>query len=293
MSNYDETEVQYDSYDDGDAQNDGLIRIQSRHGNPETGSAFRFFLGRDNVPEGFVPGAPWVAHKEYIKSAAKHVDGWKADALPMMIICARAQPFRKDKEGKREAWVEQWPKDSAPNSHGMHVDLLLIAKGLEELGPVVWSTNSASTAFAIISGKGKRQPQGGILERIRTEVLAEADRLSQKVKVRAKNKVYWAFWVTVRGQTDSQDQPVYTPTPGGSPITTPIPALPTKVSARWLAEHYVGAELDAQGRALRAEYETWRNARRTDTAPAEQPKNGRNVPQPVEDDAVFDEAPDF
>jgi hypothetical protein len=178
MSNYDETEVQYDSYDEGE-QGDGLIRIQSRHGNPETGSVFRFFLGKDNVPEGFTPGAPWVAHKEYIKSAGKHIEGWKAEALPMMIICARAQAFRKGKDEKREAWVDSWPKDAPPNSHGMHCDVLLIARGLEELGPVVWSTNGASTSFAIISGKGKRQPQGGILERIRNEVLAEADRLSQ------------------------------------------------------------------------------------------------------------------
>jgi hypothetical protein len=298
MSNYDETEVQYDSYDEGE-QGDGLIRIQSRHGNPETGSVFRFFLGKDNVPEGFTPGAPWVAHKEYIKSAGKHIEGWKAEALPMMIICARAQAFRKGKDEKREAWVDSWPKDAPPNSHGMHCDVLLIARGLEELGPVVWSTNGASTSFAIISGKGKRQPQGGILERIRNEVLAEADRLSQKVKVRAKNKVYWAFWITIAGQTDKDDSPVYTPTAGGNPITIPVPLLPPKVDGKWLAERYVGADLDAQGRALRAEYETWRTTRRTDSTPEPQQlmgiteagatrREGRNVPQPVEE-----EAPDF
>lgn len=291
MSNYDETEQQYDSYDDENGQNDGLTRIQSRHGNPETGSTFRFFLGRDSVPEGFTPGAPWTPHKEYIKSAAKHIEGWKADALPMMIICAKAQPFRKGKDEKREAWVDVWPKDAAPNSHGMHADVLLIAKGLEELGPVVWSTNGASTAFAIISGKGKRQPQGGILERIRNEVLAEADRLSKKVTVRAKNKVYWAFWVTVRGQTDKDGNPVYAPTGGGNPITIPVPALPTKVDAKWLAEHYVGAELDTQGRDLRAQYETWRTTRRTDSAQPAAPSNGRNVPQPIEEEAEY--APDF
>lgn len=282
MSNYDETEVQYDSYDDEDGQGDGLPRIQSRHGNPEAGTGFRFFLGAENVPEGFVPGAPWVAHKEYIKSASKWVEGWKAEALPMYIICARAQVFKKDKEGKREAWVDSWPKDAPPNSHGMHCDVLLCAKGLEALGPVVWSTNGSSTAFAIIGNKGKRQPQGGILARIRDEVLAEADRLSAKVKVRAKNKVYWAFWITIAGQKDAKGQPVYTPTPSGNPITIPVPVLPAKVDAAWLKQNYVGADIDQYGRALRAEYETWRNTKRAETALAE--VEHRNIPEEVETD---------
>lgn len=280
MSNYDETEVSYDSYDDEDGQGDGLPRIQSRHGNPEAGSTFRFFLGAEGLPEGFVPGAPWVAHKEYIKTASKWVEGWKAEALPMYIICARAQVFKKDKEGKREAWVDSWPKDAPPNSHGMHCDVLLVAQGLEALGPVVWSTNGSSTSFAIIGNKGKRQPQGGILARIRDEVLAEADRLSAKVKVRAKNKVYWAFWVTIAGQKDAKGQPIYTPTPSGSPITIPVPVLPAKVDAAWLKANYVGADIDRYGRELRAEFETWRNTKRTESAQVEH----RNIPEEVEAD---------
>jgi hypothetical protein len=266
MSNYDEQDQQYDSYEDDSGDNDGLIRIQSRHGNPETGSVFRFFLGKDNVPEGYTPGAPWVAHKEYIKTAGKHVDGWKADALPVAIITYRAQAYRKNKENKREAWVDQWPKDAPKGSHGQHADVLLIAKGIEDLGPVVWSTNSSSHAFAIISGKNKRQPQGGILERIRADVLAEADRLSKKITVRAKNKVYWAFWITISGMVDGKGTPIYTPTDSGNPITVPVAVLPAKVDGKWLAERYVGAEMDALGRALRAEYETWRTTRRADSA---------------------------
>jgi hypothetical protein len=288
MSNYDETEVTYDSYDDGDGQGDGLVRIQSRHGNPEIGSAFRFFLGANNVPEGFAPGAPWVAHQEYLKSKNEKIDGWKCEALPMYIICARAQPFKKDKDGKRTEWVESWPKNAPANSHAMHADVLLIAAGLEELGPVVWSTNGSSTAFAIISGKGKNQPQGGILERIRTEVLAEADRLSAKVKVRAKNKVYWAFWVTISGQADAKGNPVYTKTSSGGAITLPVPVLPAKVDGAWLATNYVGAEIDTYGRQVRAEYETWRSTKRTDEAQPAKAQGGRNVPQEIEEEEPAD-----
>lgn len=286
MSNYDETEVQYDSYDDDNGEGDGLPRIQSRHGSPEAGTTFRFFLGKENVPEGFIPGAPWVAHKEYIKAAGKHIEGWKAEELPMMIICARAQPYHKGADQKRDKWVETWPKDAPANSHGMHADVLLIAQGLEALGPVVWSTNSTSHAFAIVSGKNKRQPAGGILERIRNDVLAEADRVSSKIKVRAKNKVYWAFWITIAGQKDAKGEPVYTPTSSGNAITVPVPVLPAKVDAKWLAAQYVGAESDTYGRQVRADYETWRNTRRTDTAQPSQPaKSGRNVPQPIEEEA--------
>src|SRR5438067_1252813 len=110
---YDSTDAQYDSYDDSDRQGDGLISIQGRHGVPEAKTPFHFFLGKENVPDGFTPGAPWVAHEEYIKQKGETVEGWKADALPMYIICARAQPYRKDPEtAKRIEWLTDWPKNA-------------------------------------------------------------------------------------------------------------------------------------------------------------------------------------
>jgi len=281
---YDSTDVQYDSYDDNDRQNDGLISIQGRHGIPEARTAFHFFLGKANVPEGFVPGAPWVAHEEYIKTKGETVEGWKADALPMYIICVRAQAYRKGADGKRIAWVDQWPKGAAPNTHAMHVDVLLVAQGLEELGPVKWVSNGSAISFAIVAGKGKEQPQGGILERLRTEVLGEADRLSPKG--RAKAKAYWCFWVTIAGQRDAKGNPVYTKTPSGGAITIPVPLLPAKVDQKWLVDNYVGAEIDLYGKEQRALWELWRSTKMTDDAtPAAQP-NGRNVPQTIEEEEL-------
>lgn len=281
---YDSTDVQYDSYEDNDRQNDGLISIQGRHGNPEANSAFRFFLGKANVPEGFTPGAPWVAHQEYIKQKGEWVEGWKAEELPMYIICARAQPFAKDKDGKRVGWVDKWPKGAPANSHAMHCDVLLVAQGLEELGPVKWVSNGSAISFAIVAGKGKEQPQGGILERIRSEVLEVADKLSPKG--RAKNRVYWAFWITIAGQKDAKGKPIYTKTPSGGTITIPVPLLPPVVDAKWLVANYVGAEIDLYGKAQRALWELWRATKMTDDALPVAPQNGKNVPQPVEEEEL-------
>lgn len=286
---YDSTDVQYDSYDESDRQGDGLITIQGRHGNPEAKTAFHFFLGKANVPDGFTPGAPWVAHEEYIKTKGETVEGWKAEELAMYIICARAQPYAKGADGKRTAWVEQWPKGAAPNSHAMHCDVLLVAQGLEELGPVKWVSNGSAISFAIIAGKGKEQPQGGILERIRCEVLEVADKLSPKG--RAKNRVYWAFWITIAGQRDPKSgKPIYTKTASGGAITIPVPILPPVVDAKWLKDNYVGAEIDLYGKEQRAIWETWRATKLTDDAqqPVKAQANGRNVPVEVtEEDIPF------
>ena len=287
MTSYD-AEITYDTYADDDAQGDGLPRIQSRHGDPAANSAFRFFLAQENTFDGFEPSEPWRAHTEYFKATNTRVPGWACEALPMMIICARSQVYAKGPDGKRTSWVASWPKDAPKNSHGMHVDVLLYAKGLELLGPVVWSTNGSTTSFAIIGQKGTRQPEGGILSRIRDEVLSTADRLSAKVKTRAKAKAYWAFWATIAGAVDAKGAPVYTqPIAGGSVVTIPVPVLPAVLDGKWLAGVYVGADLDAYGRQLRAEYETWRTETRTDTPTPATNGNGRNVPQDVSDDVEF------
>jgi hypothetical protein len=277
---YDQTDVQYDQYSDSDGQGDGLISIQGRHGNPEAKSGFHFFLGKANVPDGYTPGAPWEAGQEFIKQKGEWVDGWKCDALAMRIICVRAQPFEKDKDGRRLRWVEQWPKNAPANSHAMHCDVLMIASGIEDLGPVKWVSNGSAISFAIVAGKGKEQPQGGILERIRSEVLTVADQLSPKG--RAKAKVYWAFWITIAGQVDSKGKTVYTKTPSGGVITLPAPVLPEVVDKKWLIDNYAGPEADLEGKQLRAEWELWRSTRMTDEPQAP----GRNVPEEIEEDSA-------
>ena len=287
MTSFDENETEFEQYDDGEGQGDGLIRIQWRQGDAKQGTGGYFYLGSANVPEGFTPGAPWVAHQEYFKNSRTREPGWKAEALPMYIICARGQTYKKDGAGGVGEWLESWPKGGASNEYGQHADVLLVADGLEELGPVCWSTNSTTTAFAILGGADpKRNPKGGILHRIREEVLGAADAVSKKLTDRKKKKLYWLFKVTVSTETDAKGATVYTATKSGTDITRPVPVLPAKVDATWLGDAYVGPEVAQYGRDLRAQYETWRATRKTNDAPvaAAARPGGRNVPQAIEDD---------
>lgn len=264
MTSFDTTE-QFETYDDGDHSSDGLVRIQWRQGSVQQGTGGYFFLSKKNVPEGFAPsGSAWAPHQEYFKESRTRDDGWKAEALPMYIICARGQPFKK---GDTKTWLETWPKGAEPNTIAQHADVLFVAEGLEELGPVCWSTNSTTTAFAIISGADpKRNPRGGILHRIREEVLGTADAVSSKLKDRKKKRLYWLFWITVATQRDAKGQVVYTPTKSGTDVTLPVPILPETIDVAWLTKNFVGAEIALYGREIRAEYEPWRATRFTNDA---------------------------
>lgn len=274
-----ETGVEYGNYADDDQQGDGLVRIQWRQGDVKAQTPGYFFLSKKNVPEGFAPsGESWTAHQEYFEGTRTRDDGWKADELPMCIICARAQPYRR---GDIKVWLDAWPKGAEPNTIGQHADLLLIADGLTELGPVCWSTNSTTVAFAIISGADpKRNPKGGILYRIREEVLSAADALAKSFKDRKKKKLYWLFWITIASQRDTKGAVVFTPT-NGKDVTLPVPLLPMEMDAAWLNEHYSGKDMASYGEAMRAMYDDWRCTKFTNEArPAA--TNGRNVPQPIE-----------
>lgn len=284
MTSFD-TDEQFATYDDNDHDGDGLVRIQWRQGSVQQGTGGYFFLSKKNVPDGFAPaGDVWMPHQEYFKESRTRDDGWKAEALPMYIICARAQPFRKGIDSKNKTWLEAWPKGAEPNTIAQHADVLLVADGLQELGPVCWSTNSTTTAFAVISGADpKRSPKGGILHRIREEVLGAADMASKTLKERRKKKLYWLFWITITTQRDAKGQIVYTPTKSGTDVTLPVPLLPDTIDAAWLSAAFVGAEIAVYGRDIRAQYESWRATKFTnDAVPAALPA-GRNVPQPVTD----------
>lgn len=285
MTSFDETD-QYDQYDDGDGQGDGLIRLQWRQGSVQQGTPGYFYLSRANVPDGFAPeGDHWQPHQEYFKATRSRDTGWKAEQLPLYLICARGQPYRRDADGGRAEWLDAWPKGAAPNTIGMHADVLLVADGLEALGPVCWSTNSTTTAFAIISGADpKRNPKGGILHRIREEVLGLADALSKQLKDRKKKKLYWLFKVTIASERDAAGQIVYTATKSGTDVTLPVPVLPSTIDAAWLSAHYVGPEIAAYGKGIRAQYEAWRATRFTNDAPVAVANAARNVPQAIEAD---------
>lgn len=286
MSEFDQDDgSQYGTYADDETQGDGLTRIQWRHGDKKHQTPGFFFLAADSTPEGFMPGAAWTAHREYFESTDKTLDGWKAEALPMAIICARTQPYIRGDKGALPVWLDEWPKNSSENI-ALHCDVLLIADGLQDLGPVKWSTNGSMIAFAIISRPdAARTPQGGILHRIREEVLKSADKAA-KIAYRQKKKLYWLFWVTIASERDAKGQVVYTPTKGPM-VTLPRVHLPPAIDVAWLKENFVGGEMAQYGEETRAAYDTWRQTRMSnDAQPVKAQPGGRNVPQPIEEEDI-------
>lgn len=275
--------AQYGDYQDDDRVGDGLIRLQWRQGDVKQSTPGFFYLSKKDAPEGFVPtGKAWQACKEFFESTNTREDGWKAEALPVAIICARAQPYVRPPQNSQlpKQWLDVWPKNSSDGSIAMHCDVLLVADGLQDLGVVAWSTGGSTTAFAIIGQADPRKdPQGGILHRIREEVLDTADKAAQ-FAYRKKKKLYWLFWITIAGQRDAKGEIVFTPTKGKT-ITRPVPMLPVAVDTAWLKANFVGTEMAMFGEEMRRAYDDWRLTKRTNDAQATKANNGRNVPQPI------------
>lgn len=269
-------DIAFGTYAEDETQGDGLIRIQWRHGDPKTSTGGFFFLAKNAVLEGFAPGKPWASHAEYFEQSRTREDGWKAEALQICVICARAQPYLRG--DKVKTWLDRWPKDT-PNA-AMHVDLLLIAEGLEELGPICWSTNGTKTAFAIIGrADAKRGFAGGILERLKTDILTPAGKLIGK----DVTKQPWLFWVTVATERNAKGV-VYTETPGKL-VTLPVLTLPATVDRDWLAKAYAGKQMATYGEEMRALYDEWKQTRYTNDTPA---TNGKNRPQPLDNSDLPD-----
>lgn len=280
MADFDQDDgSQYGSYQDDATHGDGLTRIQWRHGDKKHQSPGFFFLAKESAPEGFTPGGSWAAHSEYFESTDKTVEGWKCDKLPVSIICARAQPYVRGEKGDAPIWLDAW---DASRNCAMHADVLLVADGLQDLGPVKWSTNGSTVAFAIIGrADPKRDPAGGILYRIREEVLAAADAVS-KVAYRKKKNLYWLFWITIGTERDAKGNIVYTPTKGPM-VTLPRVQLPAELDAAWLKKAFVGTDMATYGEEMRGLYDEWKQTKFTNDAPQAQTPAGRNVAQPVED----------
>lgn len=274
---------QYESYQDDERQGDGLIRIQWRQGDVKQGTPGYFYLSQRDVPEGFTPaGDHWSSCQEYFEQTDTRDQGWKAERLPVAVICARAQPYRR---GDVKEWLETWPKGGDSADIAMHSDVLLVADGLQDLGPVVWSTNATTTAFAVIGRPDpKKDPAGGILHQIREQVLGAADKAA-KVAYRKQKKLYWLFWVTIGSQRDGKGAVVFTKTKAKA-VTKPVPLLPAAVDVAWLKANYVGAEMANYGNEMRRMYEDWRATKMTNDAPrpVQAATAGRNVPQPIESD---------
>lgn len=273
MSYLEETATMtFGTYGDEEQQGDGLPRLQWRNGDPKTKTGGYFFIDAERLGD-IAPAEPWIETEEYFESSGKHVKGYKAEALPIMAICARAQPLMIDKATKAKTWLDKWEAGAS-----MHADVLLIARGLEKIGPVVWSTNSTKTAFAIIGRATPTRSDGdGILASLKNRVLKPAS-----VK-RDLTRQPWLFWLTVATERDAKGI-VYTPTPGPK-VTRPVAVIPANIDRAYLESVYVGKELAEYGEAMRKFYEEWRATTMSNTAPVAAP--AKNAPQAIEDNELF------
>jgi len=152
------------------------------------------------------------------------------------------------------------------------------------MGPVVWTSATIKTSFAIIA-------QDGILKAIDTSIVKPAS-------ATAKTKLdRYCFWATVATQRDAKGEVVYTPTKG-KPVTLPVLMLPPEKQRNrdWLVASFVGKDLISETLApMREQYEEWRQERRTNDdadqapPPARANGNGRNVPQELSEADINDD----
>jgi len=263
-----------------ETQGDGLLRIQWRNGEPKLETPGRFFVSEENLGD-LVPGAPWVKTREVFDDGTKS-QGYKAEALDMAILCVRAQPFHwsaaNGTPGRYKIWQGRWVKgDAAPEFQSMSVEVLAYVQGFTE--PVVWTSATIKTSFAIIAQRGD-----SILRHIDQAMVKAANQTAKRPLDR------YAFWAGISTERDAKGEVVYTPTKGKA-VTLPVLALPPEKQRdrAWLLSRFVGGTPEGKTLLaytlipLREQYEGWRQERRSNEAeaPPVAAPTGRNVPQPV------------
>jgi hypothetical protein len=273
MSDFD-TGTALPTYGD-DVRGDGLLRIQWRNGEQRSKTGGYFFVSAENVGD-TVPDAPWVAHTDTFDDGTE-VEGFKADELDMAVICMRSQPFHwsapNGTQGRYKVWQTKWEKGGENQS--MQVEVLALVKGFDD--PVVWTSATIKTSFAIISRGGKGEAPG-ILASITEHMVKPAS------KAAGKPLDSYAFWATVATERDDKGKIVYTPTKGKA-VTRPVLKLPAekeRESLDWLRARFAGKKLIADTLVpLREQYEDWRRELRTNDDEPAPVAAGRNVPQAV------------
>lgn len=273
-----DTGVAMPTYHDGE-RGDGLLRIQWRNGEQRSKTGGYFFVSAENVGE-VAPGEPWAPFTDTFDDGTE-VEGYKAETLDMAVLCVRSQPFvwsaPNGAQGRYKIWNDHWVKGAENQS--MQVEVLAVVKGFD--GPVVWSSATIKTSFAIISKGGKGEAPG-VLASITEHMVKPASKAARKPLDT------YAFWATV-GTERAAGKVVYTPTKGKA-VTRPVLVLPPETERQdlaWLRKRFTGKAMIAELVELRERYEEWRQTRRTNEIEAAAP-SGRNVPQAVTDADLYD-----
>lgn len=267
-------------YASDSGEGDGLVRIQWRNGEQRLKTGGYFFFDRLN---GFVPGEPWEPYTDTFNDGSE-VEGYKTDTLRMAVLCVRSQPFiwsaPNGTPGRYKIWQPRWQRGAS--DQGMQVEVLAVVAGFGD-EPVVWTSATIKTSFAIV-GRGGKGEKPGIIASIREYMVKPAEQAGG-VKLDT-----YCFWAVVETERDDKNRIVYTPTQGKA-VTRPVVLLPHEVELPWLREQFCGKKYIAEVLVpLREQYEEWRNERRTNDAepePDAAPAQSRNTPAPVGDDDLF------
>jgi hypothetical protein len=268
-----DTGIALPTYHD-ESNGDGLIRIQWRNGEQRFSSAGRLFIPAESLGD-MVPAAPWVAGTEVFNDGTK-ADGYVATQLRMAIICVRNQPFCWSAPfgtpGRYKIWQTKWSRDE--DNQSMQVEVLAWVEGLEQLAqPVVWTSATVKTSFAIIGRKD------GILDTLDTIMVKPAQKAGG-VKLDS-----YCFWATIAAEKDVKGKNVYATTRGQS-VTKPVLVLPAEPDLAWLRTQFTGTALIRDVLApWREEYEDWRNERRSNEAGNDVAPVSHNTPQSLDVDA--------
>lgn len=264
-----DTGVQIPTYND-EQQGDGLLRIQWRNGEQRAKTGGYFFVSAEAVGD-TAPDEPWQPYTDTFDDGTE-VEGYKADTLDMAVLCVRSQPFHwsapNGTPGRYKVWQTKWEKGGENQS--MQVEVLALVKGFDE--PVVWTSATIKTSFAIISRGGKGEAPG---------ILATINELMVKPASKAAGRHLdtYCFWATVGTERD-KGKIVYTPTKGKA-VTRPTLHVPAEPTIEWLRTRFTGKAFIAKAAALREQYEDWRRERRTNDDEPATAAAGRNAPQPV------------
>lgn len=265
-----------------DQQGDGLIRIQWRNGEQRTKTGGYFFVAAERLGDA-VPGTPWEPFTDTFNDGSE-VDGYKTEQLDMLILCVRQQPFiwsaPAGHPGRYKIWQTKWQRGEA--NQGMQVEVLALMDGFGS-EPIVWSSATIKTSFAII-GRGGKGECPGIIASVFEYLVRPAEK-SGNTRLDT-----YCFLATVATEKDDKGKVLYTATQGKA-VTRPVLVLPDTPDLDWVRTRYAGtAYIRDTLIPLREQYEDWRRERRTNSEPDDTPAaatNGRNVPEEIGDDLPF------
>jgi hypothetical protein len=237
---------------------DGLPRIWWKYGN-QAAKLPGFFYARGDDFDGPL-SLPWEEAEVHDGEL-----GYKAETLLILPITKRSQPYTKDKDTNRRTYFDRW-------SEGMqiHTELICFVEGIE--GPVVFSYHGVTGRA--MDGKGD-----GIIPAASRLLANEAARLFKK-KVGLS-----AFWLPIGPRLNTQGKVDFQKLTQGSVVNPPALRLPAGKEGKDLLDAcYAGRETIEAAAAVRAQFEAWRQERRANEPAPVPAGDGRNVPQPIEDD---------